>query len=224
MNKIDKDYNVVHIMIDIETLALGADAAILSIGATTFAWNWKYTDRALYKELNSGSYRFYDRVNTDWYTEKINWNIDKDTLNWWDKEENKSAAKESLYGTATLPQVLEHFSNWMRATQKHFPDSKICVWAKGANFDIAILEYSYRKLSLPVPWHYRNIRCLRTIQGEYPGIFAKAEENIKDWVPDELEESKCHPHVAIYDACWQAEIMKVASEIMSIPTWAEEEE
>jgi hypothetical protein len=42
------------------------------------------------------------------------------------------------------------------------------VWANGVLFDIGVLENAYESLSLNKPWHYGNIRCLRSIRLIYP--------------------------------------------------------
>lgn len=39
------------------------------------------------------------------------------------------------------------------------------VWAKGKEFDLALLEYHFSLVGLTAPWHYRNAMCMRTFDG-----------------------------------------------------------
>lgn len=140
-----------HIMIDIETLSTRMDATILSIGAVRFTAD----------EIKP--YTFHRTISID-SNLAVKRHIDGDTLGWWMKQ--SEAARAAAFGgvdASHLPAVLHSFAVWLGGAAG--PDNEeVYLWGNGANFDISILQSAYEAIGVPVPWNFRNVRCLRTIR------------------------------------------------------------
>jgi len=135
-----------HLMIDLETLGTRADSIILSIGAVKFGLESGEID-------NNGFYGSIDiESNLD-----AGRRMEEDTLLWWLKQ---PAAAQQVFHEDKLPleQILTDLSDWLG-------HDDWLVWAKGPNFDTAILEHAYKSFGMTVPWKFWNTRCVRTYQG-----------------------------------------------------------
>jgi len=124
---------------DLETLALTADATILSVAAVNFDMTTGNIGRMLYTTVE---YKNQERF------------VDINTFNWW-KKQNPVLRKEVFGGTRALKEVLEELNKFIRPNQM--------VWGNGANFDIAILEHAYKHvINFKTPWKFWNGRDMRT--------------------------------------------------------------
>lgn len=132
--------------LDVETLSTRYDAAILSIGCVRF-------DRDT-GEIGS---RFYKAITLD--TTLRSGHVSGDTLTWWMGQ--SSAAKRVLneMGREPLANALHLLGSFIRNA------GAPRVWGNGASFDITILEAAFVNggHGLTPPWHYMNIRDMRTI-------------------------------------------------------------
>jgi len=131
------------VMVDIETLGIATDSAILSLGAVTFD-----TDRIIdefYREIRLQSCQEY------------NLEIDAGTLEWWLSQD--SDVSHILTGGDSLETVLQQFSMW-------FPEGAE-VWANAPSFDCETLEKTletaYDRVGLEEPWEYYEERDVRTL-------------------------------------------------------------
>lgn len=132
-----------HIMIDIETMGIVADSAIVSIGAILFDPRTNKLDKqGFYAEL-------------DW--EAQDRKICAKTQEWWGKQSD--AVTDALYGFEDLPEALKHLSTFIPKDAK--------VWGNGPTFDIIILEDAYRQCGIAIPWKFWNIRDCRTVKDMY---------------------------------------------------------
>lgn len=136
-----------NIMVDIETMGKGSNAAILSIGAVRF-------DE---KEVLC---RFHEKVCLQSSLD-IGLEMDASTVMWW-MEQGDEARKQ--FGPPALPikKVLEGLAIWMGFNAK--------VWGNGASFDNAILANAYNKAGLELPWKFYNDRCYRTMKSLHRDI------------------------------------------------------
>lgn len=165
------------IAIDIETLGTRCDAPVLAIGACAFDRDTGKIGATFYEEVDFKSAVKAGRPNGD-------------TVAWW---MTQSKAAQQLFQKTkqekrNLATALQMFGDWARGVGKGVP----IVWGNGATFDIGILEYAYDHgcVGLKEPWHYTNIRDMRTIvdvcetvTGQQPGDFVKFEgtkHNAKD--------------------------------------------
>ena len=139
-----------HGMIDLETLGVTNDCAILTVGAIKF-------DPYSNAEPHSG---LYLRVNVDEQTE-LGRTVDDNTLEWWGKQDAK--IREEALGDEDRTTLLDFIKQL----------NKFCVgldelWCQGPLFDYAILQNLYAQLGQPVPWNYWQIRDSRTLYNMLP--------------------------------------------------------
>jgi hypothetical protein len=139
------------VMVDLETLAQeDPHAAIVSIGAQGFRRHAQVmldsfeVNIDLQSSLDSGGV------------------VDGDTIRWWMLQRSDEEREHAFGGSCTsLREALEAFQRFLDAQ----PGS-VTVWGNGAAFDNVKLSNAYRRLGMPIPWHFRNDRCYRTIKAE----------------------------------------------------------
>lgn len=142
-----------HVVLDLETLSLRTDAAIISIGAV-----------ALDKDLEVCG-QFYCPVDIQSCL-KHKMRVDACTLRWWLTQERESQ-NALLYGAAPLTNALVEFNCWLN----HGDDGceTWChIWANGPEFDCAVLNDAFHRFlprrmeSTPV-WNYQHVQSIRTL-------------------------------------------------------------
>lgn len=138
----------VEVMIDLETLSVLPNAAILTIGAVKFT---RAGPTQLLKETTS----FYRRINLQSCID-VGLTVSEDTQKWWDRQ-SEAVRFEALECKERigLVQCLNEFSLWFRTAKK--------IWSHGDDFDCVILASAYRACDLIPPWDYWNTRDTRTI-------------------------------------------------------------
>jgi hypothetical protein len=142
------------IMVDLETLGKGPNAAIVSIGAVAF-------------DLQTMSPSTFERrIGAD--SSLQFGTIDASTLLWWYRQDPHN--REMLFveeGAHHLDSALREFASW--ASQ--FGNIKTRrVWSNGAAFDNVILRSAYAATEIEAPWSYWNDRCFRTLKSLYPKL------------------------------------------------------
>lgn len=129
-----------NIMLDLETMGNGSNAAIIAIGAVRF--DTEVTDK------------FYETVALD-SAVASGLEIDPDTVMWWMKQSDEARSQFDRQ-SEHLRTALMLFTQWIG-------DNAI-VWGNGSDFDNVILANAYKKCGLTVPWRFWNNRCYRTIK------------------------------------------------------------
>lgn len=146
-----------NLMIDLETLGTGPDAAITEVG-----WAVWDIDSKKFEIIRSGSIM----VDPDSCVEigmKIEWR----TIQWWMSQDESARLRFSTPGLS------------IRSTLLAIPQSiepaefQYGVWSHGASFDIPILEFAYRRCGMKSPWNHRVIRDTRTIFDLSPPVWPK---------------------------------------------------
>ncbi len=180
MKKEVKEPQMDHFSIDLETLHTRYDAAILSIGCAQFDPMTGKIGLQFYREIDFDASIKHGAVSGS-------------TLRWWSGQSDKARRIFGTDGKVGLAQALDEFTTWMRA-RSMAPK----VWGNGATFDITILEHAYAVgcVGLQPPWHFTNIRDMRTIV-DVAGVDPGAWPFPKDGVA----------HNAAHDAKRQAEII-----------------
>ena len=144
-----------HVMLDLETMGKGPEAAIVAIGAVAFDI-----------ETAAISPRgFYVRVDLKSAVE-AGGVMDPDTVIWWLQQSEAARAeitRDDIERRLIVNALLD-FRHWLK-TEACGEDSRI--WGNGAAFDNVILRRAYQRLPLAVPWSHWNDRCYRTIKGLY---------------------------------------------------------
>jgi len=150
-----------HLMLDLETLGTGPNAAVIEIGAVLF----EATGRK--KILNNEVFQiFVDPPENARFT--------LGTAKWWFGQSQaardrfikaeaypESVAIESL---CSWPSVVEGLGGWNNLEG---------VWSHGAVFDQPILESLFQRNGKRLPWSYglsRDTRTLFSLAGGYPSI------------------------------------------------------
>jgi hypothetical protein len=137
------------IMIDIEGLATGPDATILTIAAQTF------------DPLGSGYYprQYYARITTE---SQENRRIEQGTLDWWATQKEAQAEAFSEDGRIPLDQALKELHKLTWQCNR--------VWMNGPTYDANILEHAYKSYGMGLPWQYYKIRDTRTVFSLWPDL------------------------------------------------------
>ena len=136
-------------MIDIEGLATGPDATILTIAAQSFdPFSTGYVDR-----------QYYCRVTLE---SQENRAIEDHTIEWWASQ--GAAMDEAFMEEGRIP--LDHaLDSLYKIAWQHD-----IIWANGPTYDMNILEHAYKSYGKNMPWRYYKIRDARTIYSLWPDL------------------------------------------------------
>lgn len=140
------------VMIDLETMGNGPDAAIIAIGAVEFD-----------VEKREVGERFYTVVDLESAVDGGGV-MDASTVLWWMKQGDEARAAFAR-GGEHIAKALQQFSAWMADRGED-----VRVWGNGASFDNVILATAYRRNRTNLPWKYWNDRCYRTAKNLAPGV------------------------------------------------------
>jgi oligoribonuclease (3'-5' exoribonuclease) len=158
-------------MVDIEALGNQHRAAIISIAAVTF------------DEDGPSDNVFYQKI--EWCDALKHGEMTPSALKWWMKQSD-DARNAVLDGTLPLKRVMRSFQKW-------FPESGR-IWGNGPTSDVVWLEHACRQVDVRIPWHYRNVRDVRTIV-----------DLTRNYInTDDFKEESDVPHDALSDAKYQA--------------------
>lgn len=213
--------NVINIVIDLETASLQSDAAIVSIGATTFI-----PDAVIVSDEPVEFGVFDAVIGTDipaTFEAVVNvmsciaagLDTDRATCKWW--SERSDEAKASILATPVLlASALEELSKWIDLLRSTF-DCEVRIWCQGTDFDIPILTNAYRVCGLPLPWRHTDVRDARTFILEELEMLFGPEEKPYDRIPAMDEEWVTHS--ALSDArrtAWNiAQVRKMQYELLT---------
>lgn len=137
-----------HVMVDLETMGLRPDAAIISIGAVFF------------DETSMGD-KFYCPIHLE-SAKAIGMTTDKSTEDWWAKQSEDARAAWDSPDAPLILDVMVKFSEFVRKGGQD-----VRIWGNGASFDPVILESAYRLLDADPPWKFYNVRCFRTMKSMF---------------------------------------------------------
>jgi len=128
------------VMVDIETLGLERDSAILSIGAVRFDAGG----------VGDEFHEFIDQRSC----QAAGLNLDVETLDW-HLSQGTFGGRELVDGR-DLDVALEYFVEWYGTADE--------VWANSPSFDCEALEYAGELVGVEMPWHYTEERDVRTVK------------------------------------------------------------
>lgn len=129
-----------HIMLDIETMGVKTNAAVMSIGACYFDPNTSEIGNKFHNQVNISS----------------NGVIDASTVIWWMKQNDK--AREKFFDNEkadSIDVVLARLLTWV--------EPKSQVWGNGIAFDNVIVRTAFENFGGKTPWQHWNDRDVRTI-------------------------------------------------------------
>ena len=133
-----------HCMIDLETLATGPNAAVLTLGAVKFnPWGQGYSDK------------IYFRIDLD-DQDALGREVDPNTLDWWSKQD-PAIMEEAFHPDDRIPlkEAVDRFHKFAWGCDQ--------FWSHGATFDLVIMENLYKQLEKPLPWNFWQLRDTRTL-------------------------------------------------------------
>lgn len=166
-----------HVMLDLETMGSGPDAAIVAIGAVVFD---PHADPL--GDLGESFYRTVDLESAV----RAGGAIDAGTVLWWLRQ--SAAARAALGKDAVpLPLVLRDFAGFLAGL-----GPEVNLWGNGAGFDNVILAQAYRAIGLPVPWKHWNDRCYRTLKALYPEVPAPERAGTAHQALDDAQHQARH--------------------------------
>lgn len=150
-----------HIMLDLETVGNGNNAAVVAIGACEFDPHGEGVS-------SLASARFYQQASLE-SAVGAGMQMDPSTVLWWLKQSD-AARKSTFEGENIIPlgDACFHFSKWVGAIA--LDPRNICVWGNGATFDNVIIRSAFKAVGLPVPWSFRGDRCYRTVADLLPEV------------------------------------------------------
>ncbi|AAW86525.1 exodeoxyribonuclease VIII [Aliivibrio fischeri ES114] len=133
------------LMLDLETMGNGSEAAIMSIGACYFDIKTGEIGNTFHKQINLESAVESGLV------------IDASTVLWWMKQSEEARSKfydnDDAFG---IHHVLAEFAS--------FVEPHVKVWGNGATFDNVILKNAYKQcLNMDAPWAFYNDMDVRTM-------------------------------------------------------------
>lgn len=137
------------VMIDIEGLATGPEATILTIAAQAFdplGQGWH--DRHYYARLTLES--------------QANRSIEDATIQWWATQHQAQTEAFAEQDRVPLSQALDEL--YVLAWQSDR------IWMNGPTYDANILEHAYKSLGKRLPWQFYRIRDCRTVYSLWPDL------------------------------------------------------
>lgn len=150
-----------HVMIDLETLGVEPNAAILQIGAVMFE------PVSGGKILTKEAFNMYVKPAKDA-------SVSEGTFRWWLTQEHAARVRmvEGLQSAQGEAHVLEALVEWPTTSYKYTWEAISGVWANGAAFDIPLLQSAFYRQGFPTPWIYNTVRDTRTLfwLTEYPQV------------------------------------------------------
>lgn len=184
------------ISVDIEALGTAYNAPILSIGAVLFDRQTGKLGTTFYQEITIAS------------SVKAGL-LDGATLAWWLSPARRSVAERMFADDNPdnprkmhLASALQNFCTWVRSAG----EGPCRVYGNGATFDITIIEHAIHmgSVGLSAPWHYTNVRDLRTLVDAAESIagFDKASVPKVGTAHNALDDAIYQANLT--HACWAA--------------------
>jgi len=135
-------------MIDLEGLATGPDATILTIAAQAF------------DPFGHGHYEqsYYARVTLE---SQENRQIEQGTIEWWATQ--PAVVRDEAFdeqGRIPLDEALDGLGRLIWHSNR--------IWAQGPTYDMNILEHAYKSYNKPLPWKYYQVCDSRTLFRLWP--------------------------------------------------------
>lgn len=168
-----------HVMLDLETWGKRPGCDIRSIGAVVFdPVAGTVSDDTFYIATDDYGYRYY-------------LHRDPETVTWW--SEQSAEAQAAFENPVDLRESCKGFRHWLWAISGTYNNlENVRLWANDPHFDVSILAEAYHAVGLPVPWHYRAPRSMKTAT-DLAGL--TRDEYVTATVP----------HHALHDAIAQAQ-------------------
>lgn len=143
-----------NVMLDLETMGNGPNAAIVAIGAIAFDIEAG--------ELGPG---YYNRVSLE-SSVQGGGVIDAGTVSWWLQQGEDARHEIARPGGLHISEALQQTAEWLGA----ICEDGVQIWGNGASFDNVILRSAYQRAGQTAPWAWWNDRCYRTIKAMHRDV------------------------------------------------------
>jgi len=132
------------LMVDMETMATGPNATVLTLGAVHFnPYGNGYGDK------------LYLRISID-DQDALGREVDPVTIEWWSKQD--PVVMEEAFSPDNRVSLVDAMDQFHK-----FAWGCSTFWSHGATFDLVILENIYRQIGKPLPWNFWQLRDTRTL-------------------------------------------------------------
>jgi len=140
-----------HFMMDLETYDTAPSSIILSIGIVHFDIDSGETLGTYYRVLDRDEQENLGRTKSD------------RTYAWW--EDQSDEARAAIFDVPDselweLKPLLWDVRDFIKGAKG---DEGCHIWAKGPSFDVSVMDHAFNQMGVPMPWHFRGARCVRTI-------------------------------------------------------------
>lgn len=162
-------------MIDLESMGLPPNGAIVSIGACFFDLDRCEIGPTFKKNIHLATAVRDGGV------------MDPGTVTWW-LQQGDAARSSILVDNYDIRQVLREFSDWIATHSDH---RSVRPWGNSSSFDLTLLNGAYRRAGMEAPWRFYNERDFRTVRAMYPSV---------EYNPDDKGDGA---HDALVDAKFQ---------------------
>ena len=146
---------MIDIMIDLETMGVTTDSAIVSYGAVEFDPFTGELGHEIYRVIDLNSSMDHGMT------------VDGGTIYWWlQQTEGARLALIQDGNRESAPTAMKSLDTFIRGVGN---PNRVRLWGNGPTFDNAMIRYSHIKITgqdLCIP--FWNDRCVRTVKGFYP--------------------------------------------------------
>lgn len=156
------------LMLDVECMGMGADGALVSIGAVFFDEHQGQLGAEFHRAINLAT--AVQRGGT----------LDPSTIMWWLGQDD--AARNSVrFNGEHIDYALKEFHDFVL---KHRTDRMVRVWGCSPTFDCEKVRSALGRSEVDVPWLYFNERCYRTIRERNRSVAQAEREGLHNALED----------------------------------------
>ena len=160
-----------HAMIDLETLDITPQAAVLTVGGVKF--------NPL--DASEPHSEFYYKLDLDTQDRSVN----DDTIAWWGKQEQSTQDRAfSDVGRTDIEPFMKDLNSWLVGCDT--------IWCQGPQFDMVILEDLFKTFDHHMNWFYWQVNDCRTLFKMMPKDPRKdIQEDLHDALADAHWQAVC---------------------------------
>jgi hypothetical protein len=191
-----------HLMLDMETLGTHpVTAPILQISLVPFNLD---EDGPL---KNANDFQcFVSAQSNEGYPFRRRANCD--TIRWWAETNPALLAKimDKEHGIS-LAKALQRIVGYIQAIRNEGLTID-GIWAKGPTFDISMIESAFEQAGIPVPWDFRDHRCVRTMEMIGGKGFDGGTKTARE-LSGELHDARvdCDKQIRLVQQVWQRKLV-----------------
>ena len=141
-------------MVDLESMGLPPDGAIVSIGAVFFNLEDGTLGPTFRRTINLAT------AVRDGAT------LNPGTILWW-LQQNQQARNNICFSAEDIRTTLTDFAAFI---EEHSRVQDVRIYGNGSDFDVTLLNSAYLRAGMKTPWSPFKVRCFRTIRNLYPSV------------------------------------------------------